>query len=111
MIYARRLVLLPAILGLAACVSNTARMSGGEVPLIARGTDSAAHNTDALQEGHAAIVIDPDGCQAWWIDNGIEGYSVNRIDPVTGRPVCSEEIPPGTVIGQFRNTDLPDYLP
>ena len=38
----------------------------------------------------AAIWIDPDGCQHWVADGGVEGYMEGRVDPTTGRPVCME---------------------
>lgn len=36
------------------------------------------------------IWIDPDGCMHWWADGQAEGYMVERVDPVTGLPVCLE---------------------
>lgn len=32
--------------------------------------------------------IDPDGCQHWWADGGLEGYMLDRVVPETGKPVC-----------------------
>ena len=32
----------------------------------------------SLVDGQAAIAYDPDGCQVWIIDDGIEGYSTPR---------------------------------
>ncbi len=37
-----------------------------------------------------SIWIDPDGCQHWAADGGVEGYMEGRVDPVTGMPVCME---------------------
>jgi len=34
------------------------------------------------------IWVDPDGCMHWMADGGIEQVQVNRLDPVTGMPVC-----------------------
>jgi hypothetical protein len=56
-----------------------------------------------LTDGHAAIAYDPSGCQVWIIDDGIEGYSGRRYDPVSGLPVCDGQFPPGTVIGNYQS--------
>ncbi len=58
-----------------------------------------------LKDGEAAIAYDPDGCQVWIIDDGIEGYSSPRFDPKTGLPVCDNKYPPGTVIGVYETSD------
>lgn len=34
------------------------------------------------------IWIDPDGCQHWVADGGVEGYMEGRVNPHTGLPVC-----------------------
>ena len=72
------------------------------------GTDSGA-----LTDGHAAIAYDPDGCQGWIIDDGVEGYSGRRFDPVSGLPVCNNLYPPGTVLGNYQSQSpgLPDWVP
>ncbi len=66
-----------------------------------------------LESGNAAIAYDPDGCQAWLIDDGLEGYSGRRFDPVTGLPVCNNLYPPGTVLGNYQSQSpgLKDYVP
>jgi hypothetical protein len=58
-----------------------------------------------LVDGEAAIAYDPDGCQVWIIDDGLEGYSSPRFDPKTGLPVCDNKYPPGTVIGVYETRD------
>lgn len=66
-----------------------------------------------LRSGRAAIVYDPDGCQGWLIDDGIEGYSGRRFDPVSGLPICNNLYPAGTIIGDYSNGDpkvLPDFI-
>lgn len=65
-----------------------------------------------LIDGQAAIAYDPDGCQVWIIDDGVEGYSSPRFDPKTGLPVCDNKYPPGTVIGVYETTDagIPDRV-
>lgn len=57
-----------------------------------------------LVNGEAAIVYDPDGCQGWLIDDGIEGYSGRRFDPVSGLPICNNLYPPGTLLGKYQTT-------
>lgn len=66
-----------------------------------------------LEEGQAAIAYDPDGCQGWIIDDGIEGYSGRRFDPATGLPVCNNHYPPGTVVKDYQSQSpgLNDYVP
>ena len=66
-----------------------------------------------LEEGGAAIAYDPDGCQGWIIDDGVEGYSGRRYDPVTGLPVCNNLFPPGTVIRNYQSQSpgVTDYVP
>ncbi len=59
----------------------------------------------SLVDGEAAIAYDPDGCQVWIIDDGVEGYSSPRFDPATGLPVCDDKFPPGTVIGVYETQD------
>ena len=73
-----------------------------------RGTDSGV-----LEEGVGAVVYDPDGCQGWLIDDGIEGYSGRRFDPVSGLPICNNQYPPGTVLGNYttRSEGLRDFVP
>jgi hypothetical protein len=66
----------------------------------------------SLKDGEAAIAYDPDGCQVWIIDDGVEGYSTPRFDPKTGLPVCDGKYPPGTVIGVYETSDagIPDRV-
>jgi len=41
------------------------------------------------------VYIDPDGCDVWMADDGIEGYAVTRLEPRTGARVCSGVLPNG----------------
>ena len=41
-----------------------------------------------LSDMKATIWTDPNGCQHWVIDDGVEGYMSPRLDKATGRPVC-----------------------
>lgn len=56
-----------------------------------------------LSELQAGIWIDPNGCDHWIIDDGVEGYLSQRLDR-NGKPVCSGTPQPGsTVIGDFKS--------
>ncbi len=57
--------------------------------------------------GQAGIAYDPDGCQVWIIDDGIEGYATPRFDPETGLPVCDGRHPPGTLLGVYETESAP----
>lgn len=55
-----------------------------------------------LSELQAGIWIDPNGCDHWIIDDGVEGYLSPRLAP-DGRPVCSgTPNEANTVIGNFK---------
>ena len=41
------------------------------------------------------------------IDDGVEGYSGRRFDPVSGLPVCNNLYPPGTVVGNYQTASAP----
>lgn len=47
----------------------------------------AAAEVQAGTKYRAAIWVDPDGCQHWVIDTGIEGFMSQRLDRI-GKPVC-----------------------
>ena len=89
-----------------------ALIEGAEGAIAYSGPDSViATNEDygqdvvALNDGVAGIAYDPDGCQVWIIDDGVEGYATPRFDPKTGLPVCDGKYPPGTVIGVYETPD------
>lgn len=73
-----------------------------------RGRDKAP-----LAPGGGGIAYDPDGCQGWIIDDGVEGYSGRRFDPVSGLPVCNNHYPPGTVLRNYQTQQagIKDYVP
>lgn len=86
---ARPALLLAALGGLAAC----------EVPedkSYDRGING--HHLSTMVAG---IWVDPEGCDHWIIDDGVEGYLSERLQP-DGRPVCSGVAPPTSVVGPFR---------
>lgn len=101
------LMTLAAPLVLAGCMSGT---TSNGVPLLAVDHDGGIFNGTGPIDGKAAVAVTPDGCEAWVIDDGVEGYASTRSDPKSGLPVCTKEIPPGSVVGNPQNTALPDVL-
>ena len=94
-----------AALALSGCVQGegfegTQRYSGPD-SIIATGLDKG-RDSGVLRNGQAAIAYDPDGCQNWIMDDGLEGYSTPRYDPRTGLPVCNNLYPPGTVLKNYQ---------
>ncbi|MBS0124594.1 hypothetical protein [Thetidibacter halocola] len=63
---------------------------------IDRGIDS-----DDLSTMKAGIWVDPNGCDHWIIDDGVEGYLSQRLDKY-GKPVCSGIAPPTIATGDFK---------
>ncbi len=49
----------------------------------------------------AGVWVDPNGCDHWIIDDGVEGYLSMRLDPY-GKPVCSGIAPPNTAVGPYK---------
>lgn len=43
-----------------------------------------------LRDGVANVWVDPDGCQHWYIDDGIEGFMTPRLNR-DGTPKCQDE--------------------
>ncbi|MCB6178295.1 hypothetical protein LHP98_09145 [Rhodobacter sp. Har01] len=91
-----------ALLALTGCIET---LEGGQPyagagSVIATGEDQG-YQKGVLKNGEAAIAYDPDGCQNWVIDDGLEGYSSPRFDPVSGLPICNDLYPPGTVLRPY----------
>lgn len=64
-----------------------------------------AHHVSTMIAG---IWVDPEGCDHWIIDDGVEGYLSSRLQP-DGAPVCSGVAPPTTVVGPFKDgSPIPD---
>jgi hypothetical protein len=110
---------LSSILGISVVATLSACVGDGLTPydgnpntVIATGVDKG-RDSGVLNNGRAAIAYDPDGCQNWIIDDGVEGYSSPRFDPVSGLPICNDRFPPGTVIRDYQsNTEgINDYVP
>jgi len=97
-------VLTVAVGGLAACepagVEGT-RAYQGPGDYIAVANDLGRDATPNISD-NAGIAVTPDGCQAWVIDDGIEGRASNRLDPVSGLPVCAGQ--PGVVYGPYQSS-------
>jgi len=94
---------LGAVFTLTACTEGFegTRPYTGANSVIATGVDKGS-DRGILVNGQAAIAYDPDGCQNWIMDDGLEGYSTPRFDPVSGLPVCNNLYPPGTVINDYQ---------
>ena len=54
-----------------------------------------------LSQLTAGVWVDPNGCDHWIIDDGVEGYLSQRLDKY-GKPVCSGVAPPGVATGPFK---------
>jgi hypothetical protein len=97
---------------LAACEGGLVRYDGDPNTVIATAADTGRDNV-ALRNGGFAIAYDPDGCQNWIADDGVEGYSTPRYDPVSGLPICNNHFPPGAVVKDYQTRDagIEDYVP
>ncbi|MDG1530126.1 MAG: hypothetical protein P8Q99_02115 [Paracoccaceae bacterium] len=63
-----------------------------------------------LSQLQAGIWVDPNGCDHWIIDDGVEGYLSQRLDDY-GKPVCSGIAPPTTAVGGLkRGSAFPDPI-
>lgn len=92
MTFARLVLGISLLGGLAAC--------DGAVPA----DKSFDHHMGArkdLSQLVAGIWVDPNGCDHWIIDDGIEGYLSARLTP-DGRPVCSGVAQPTQAVGPFK---------
>lgn len=58
-------------------------------------------DSNDLTQLQAGIWVDPEGCDHWIIDDGVEGYLMARLHR-DGSPVCNSEIAPNTVYGPFK---------
>ncbi len=54
-----------------------------------------------LSQLKAGIWVDPNGCDHWIIDDGLEGYLSQRLDKY-GKPVCSGVAEPTYTVGDFK---------
>lgn len=73
-------------------------------------TEDRGINAHHLSTMVAGIWVDPNGCDHWIIDDGVEGYLSERLTP-DGRPICSGVAPPTAVVGPFQDGSfIPDTL-
>jgi hypothetical protein len=77
------------------------------------GTDFASDfgpDSKPLGELKAGIWVDPNGCEHWIIDDGVEGYLSQRLQK-NGKPVCGSPLTPEQVQGNFkRGSNIPDIF-
>jgi hypothetical protein len=83
----------------------------GELPVIARPYDQGYDPVPLMHENLPAVAYDPDGCQVWILDDGAEGYSGRRRDPVSGLPICNTVYPPGSVVRDHQTNGIRDWVP
>ncbi|WIY27440.1 hypothetical protein [Parasedimentitalea psychrophila] len=67
-------------------------------------------SSSGLSQMTAGIWVDPQGCEHWLIDDGLEGYADLRRTP-DGMPVCNSDLPRNTATGPFKSgSSFPDSL-
>ncbi|EPX79676.1 hypothetical protein [Salipiger mucosus] len=89
---------LALVLGAAALVSACAT----DVPIGAdKSKDVNLVDRDDLSQLRWGVWVDPDGCDNWIADDGVEGYLARRYDRY-GKPVCSGVAPPTVASGDFK---------
>ena len=86
-----------AAIGLSACTGGFETDKAGPD----KTTDGSRDEKD-LSELVAGVWIDPNGCDHWIIDDGIEGYLSARLAP-NGKPVCTVHGAETVVYGPFRD--------
>ncbi len=67
-----------------------------------KANDDGIIDSKELTQLRAGIWVDPNGCDHWIIDDGVEGYLSARLDRRTGKPVCSGIAPPTQTVGDFK---------
>lgn len=107
-----KLAVLAAVVLIAGCTEGTRPYAGGPNTVIATAYDQG-RDTGRLTDADTAIAYDPDGCQVWLMDDGVEGYASRRRDRATGLPVCNEGATPGAVVRTYQTTTpgIPDFTP
>ncbi len=84
-----------ALLGAALSLSGCGELGDKKDKTVDRGFD-----TKHLSELVAGIWTDPNGCQHWIIDDGVEGYLSARMDTY-GKPICNDIYPEGYAVGNY----------
>ena len=72
------------MIGLALGVLAACERTGDNNAIVDGGIDGGF-----LRDGVANVWIDPDGCQHWYIDDGLEGYMTPRLNR-DGTPKCQD---------------------
>lgn len=94
---------------LAAAGSLSACVGGLDIPKQDKTVDNG-FDKKHLSSLVAGIWVDPQGCDHWIIDDGVEGYLSPRVDKY-GKPVCSGVAQPGTAIGPFKDgSSVGDFI-
>ena len=65
-------------------------------------TRDRGRDSKDLSQLQAGIWVDPNGCDHWIIDDGIEGYLSARLDP-SGKPVCTGHGAEPVAYGPFKS--------
>ncbi|WP_292289927.1 hypothetical protein [Marivita sp.] len=87
-----------SVLGLIAAMTLSACAVGPDK------TRDRGFDSKSLSELQAGIWIDPNGCDHWIIDDGVEGYLSQRLDR-SGKPVCSGTPQRGSsTLGDFKGS-------
>tara|TARA_R110002020_G_scaffold46821_1_gene133074 strand:- start:546 stop:878 length:333 start_codon:yes stop_codon:yes gene_type:complete len=95
----RLLMITACAVGLSACTDYEGVFPGRGYPAnkaFDRGIDRKH-----LSQLQAGIWVDPNGCDHWIIDDGVEGYLSARLDKY-GKPVCSGVADPTYTAGDFK---------
>jgi hypothetical protein len=95
---------------LAASLALTACGEGGGGKVKTNKTIDYGFKKKHLSQLVAGVWVDPNGCDHWIIDDGIEGYLSQRLDPY-GKPVCSGVAQPTIATGPYKgNSTINDPL-
>lgn len=89
---AKTAVFLAAAAALSACSPAIDKTTDGHV------ADGRSLDLSNLTAG---IWVDPQGCEHWIIDDGLEGYADLRRTP-DGKPVCNSNLPRNVATGPFK---------
>ncbi|MCG3266937.1 hypothetical protein [Yoonia sp. I 8.24] len=73
-----------------AMVAAATALAGCETTGEGNGITDGGYDGGPLVDGVANIWIDPDGCQHWYVDDGLEGYMSPRLNR-DGTPRCQDE--------------------
>lgn len=72
------------VLGIAATLLAACERDGDSNAITDGGIDGGF-----LRDGFANVWVDPDGCQHWYIDDGLEGFMTPRLNR-DGTPKCQD---------------------